>query len=490
MLNVTAAKLNIAANPIRPRQTLAGAVLICVIIGAMEFASLYLAKRLGMVSTIWPANGVLLAVLLNAPRRHWPYYLLAAAAANGISAHFIGYSAASCLRLPLISLVEISFAVYFLRAALGDALDLSEPSVLWRFALIAVFAAPLVSAALNAVLLILVQGQAGEARFVAAFFAHALGIITVAPLVLAYRRGELRFGGNSHIARKLLLGFAPLLVVTAAVFAQQRYPLLFMVYPPLVLSVVELGFAGGVLGMFCTTGIALGFTIAGHGPATLVQGADLIGRVIIVQLFLSVAAILVLALSAILAERDRAMQLLEQVRAQLADLATTDSLTGLANRRKLDEAIELELRRAASQGFAVSLLLLDVDQFKAYNDLYGHPAGDACLHRIAAVAARYARRAGDICARYGGEEFAVLLSPAKAAAATERAEQLRAEIEALCLDHAGNPEGGGIVTISIGVATVEPDFSGISANSLITQADEALYAAKREGRNRVRRAVG
>ncbi|MEE1657272.1 sensor domain-containing diguanylate cyclase [Microvirga sp. CF3062] len=174
----------------------------------------------------------------------------------------------------------------------------------------------------------------------------------------------------------------------------------------------------------------------------------------------------------------------EHAEAELAILATTDGLTGLANRRAFDRQLEVEWLRAARQKTSVSLLLIDVDQFKAYNDVYGHQAGDECLRIIAKTIAAAARRPGDLAARYGGEELAILLPEADEADAATIAENLRAKVEALRVRHDTNPPSC-ILTISIGSATRIPslDRSRIGPDHLITLADAALYRAKQNGRN-------
>ncbi len=177
---------------------------------------------------------------------------------------------------------------------------------------------------------------------------------------------------------------------------------------------------------------------------------------------------------------------LAQVHAELARLATSDALTGLANRRLFDERLEQEWRRAARDVTPLSLLMLDVDHFKRFNDRYGHPDGDVCLRRVADVVASTIHRPGDLAARYGGEELVVVLPSTDRAGATLIAERLRAAIEELGIAHEGNPEGGGVVTVSIGCATTVPIGHGwTNGGPLVSQADAALYQAKRAGRNLV-----
>ncbi|MCB8820847.1 sensor domain-containing diguanylate cyclase [Microvirga rosea] len=176
----------------------------------------------------------------------------------------------------------------------------------------------------------------------------------------------------------------------------------------------------------------------------------------------------------------------ESAEAKLAVLARTDGLTGLGNRRSFDERLAQEWRRSVREKSSLSLLLIDVDQFKQFNDVYGHQAGDDCLRAIARAVAGIARRPSDLAARYGGEEFVLLLPATAEKGAAQLAEELRSSVEALGLPHSRN-EPKCVVTVSVGTATLNPP-SGIPSerdNALVMLADHALYDAKRQGRNKV-----
>jgi diguanylate cyclase (GGDEF)-like protein len=164
-----------------------------------------------------------------------------------------------------------------------------------------------------------------------------------------------------------------------------------------------------------------------------------------------------------------------QAEDKLEELAITDSLTGLRNRRKFDTEIDAEWRRAARQKTPLALLMIDADRFKAYNDTHGHQAGDQVLVGIAICISDSVRRAGDCTARYGGEEFAVLLPGCAAADALKVAETIRLKVEQWS-------DGATVNTVSIGVASLTPS-AGMEWPQLVEIADKALYAAKAGGRN-------
>ncbi len=150
---------------------------------------------------------------------------------------------------------------------------------------------------------------------------------------------------------------------------------------------------------------------------------------------------------------------LQESNVKLQDLSTTDALTGIANRRKFEQELDAEWRRAFRSGSPLTLIMIDIDNFKTFNDSYGHLEGDTCLKRVASALQRYVQRAGDLVARYGGEEFVVLL-PSRSANGSNN-----------------------VVTISLGVASIVP-LEHLLTTDLIRLADRALYSAKRAGRNR------
>lgn len=161
----------------------------------------------------------------------------------------------------------------------------------------------------------------------------------------------------------------------------------------------------------------------------------------------------------------------------LQRLTLLDPLTGIANRRRFDEYLQAESRRAAHTGHAMTLLMIDVDYFKGYNDHYGHALGDQCLTRVAAAIQSGLRQPGDLVARYGGEEFACILPDTELDDALRIAERIRGAVEGMAIAHVASSVAP-CITVSLGVA------SGDRA-TLVETADAALYQAKRQGRNRL-----
>lgn len=189
------------------------------------------------------------------------------------------------------------------------------------------------------------------------------------------------------------------------------------------------------------------------------------------------------AAQVVLAELHTVNHKLNRANRKLERLSSQDALTGASNRRGFERALRLAWRAARGDDSRVSLLLLDVDFFKSYNDHYGHPAGDACLRAIGDVVRSSLRGTDSVFARYGGEEFAVVLPGADARAASLVAERIRAAIEARHLPHA-HSAASVHVTVSIGVASMRP-ATATTTRVLVAAADAALYRAKQTGRNRI-----
>lgn len=174
---------------------------------------------------------------------------------------------------------------------------------------------------------------------------------------------------------------------------------------------------------------------------------------------------------------------LERAKKQLEQLATIDSLTGIPNRRSIDETLQREWLKAMRNAEPLAVMMIDIDHFKNYNDFYGHQAGDMCLKQVAHAIRTVLRRSTDYVGRYGGEEFLVLLTNSDSEKAKKMAEKLCDAVRHLNIPHFASRTAD-VVTISVGLNVITP-MPKLSASLVIQQADEALYEAKRNGRNQV-----
>ncbi|MBM4055766.1 MAG: diguanylate cyclase [Planctomycetes bacterium] len=175
---------------------------------------------------------------------------------------------------------------------------------------------------------------------------------------------------------------------------------------------------------------------------------------------------------------------LEAANQMLLQLSFSDALTGVANRRSFEKIYSKEWGRVARHSRPISLIMIDIDYFKLYNDTYGHPQGDVCLKQVAKALRDALKRPGDVVARYGGEEFVIVLPDTDTEGACQIAESIRVNIDTLRLEFKESLASNQ-VTVSMGISTTVPDINTLS-DSLINSADKALYQAKSEGRNRVK----
>jgi len=588
---------------------------VSIVSALAAWAGIELTREAGSVAAVWFTNGILLAVLLTRPTRYWPALLAAGLAGDVVVGHLVGDPLAQTAVLEGSNGVEILLAASLLYYRRGRTPDLTLPGGLIEFALIGVLLAPALSGLMAARLLSPMWGVRFPRLLVRWYLGDALGIAVMTPLVLSLLRCELMpLLAPATLARTLGVVGAHLLIATA-VFAQSRVPLLFLLFPPLLLAVGLLGFPGAGLVVLPTAAIAFGVTVSGHGPLTLIPDISPAQRLAFLQVYLAVLCATAYSVGVIVAERrrlnqalldqhvrlarserlyrllaDNASDIITRVRldgrrlyvspsvtdvlgwsveemvqadlrkhvhpddfavfmavrdrmqagvmrasatyryrrkdgswawletrahlvrgpdgtpiefignlrdvsrqkeaelalegamAELAEQATTDGLTGVPNRRCLEEMLAKEWRRAMRVADPLSLLLIDVDHFKGFNDLYGHQAGDECLRFVARTIAATIRRPHDLVARYGGEEFVVVLPATTLDGAERMAQGIRTTIAGLAVPHAAT--SGGAVTVSVGAASAIPT-SDTEPAMLIEAADGALYTAKRNGRNRV-----
>ena len=435
------------------------------------------------VATIWFTNGMLFALVILRPRNLWLQYFVLGLFADTLADVLYGDRFALAFGVSVANSVEVILSALALTYIFGTPFNLSRRRPLVGFLVIAVIGATAVTSALGASwTLVFVKAGPWPTLFRTWYLGDILGMSIMAPLTFIL----LRPGFFSILHRRRLLNTLGLLLVPAVatlfVFTHSQDPLIFLIFPALLIVVFRLGFPGTVLSVGVIAFISISLTVKGYGPLMLVQDHRMLHRIVIVQIFLAVALFTSFLVAALLEERKELETSLQQSESRYRLLASLDGLTGLANRRAFDERLQEEWDRALLAHQPLSLLMIDVDLFKKYNDLYGHINGDNCLRQIANVIADNVPASLGEPSRFGGEEFAVILPNTDSTRAMSAAETLRTAVEAIHLPHPGSPWH--LQTISIGVAVAIPE-PGQSPLSLLNASDSALYLAKLLGRNRV-----
>ena len=430
---------------------------------------------------IWPLNGVTVALLLMRPRSQWLWMLLGIEIGTGIGECLDGNLVQTEICQRLCSVTEVVISANLLPPFITLDRWLRSPRIFLRFAA-ALVLGPGISGLMAAALFHFTQGQSYLLAFNNWATADALGIAATMPLALALRSAQLR----KLFQREALPRTMGVLILALAgaelIFSVSRYPLLFLLYPLLLLTDSMLAFSGSSIAVVGVLFICVYFTNNSLGPFG-VWPADLaVPRDLAVQIYLGFHLLALFPASIMFMERRRMAEELQDTNSRLAVLASLDGLTGIANRRSFDERFAQEWSRAVRHHKPLALAMIDLDNFKQFNDLYGHLAGDRCLCAVAEALGRHVQRPEDLVARFGGEEFALLLPHTTADGALKVVERIRTAVLDLGIDHLGN--GWNRVTVSIGFSSLTPT-AGDGQSRLIQLADAALYQAKSRGRNRV-----
>ncbi|WP_158943931.1 GGDEF domain-containing protein [Granulicella sp. S190] len=448
-----------------------------------SWLGIVLSRQSDGVATIWFTNGLLFALIVTRPKKTWLPYFVAGFLADVLADVVYGDPLKLAVGVSVANSVEVITSAILLTRWFGNPLQLTKRIPLLGFLGVAVVGATAVTSALGASwTMLFVNAGPWWMLFRTWYLGDVLGMAIIAPLVFILQRpGFFSMLHREQLPKTLLFLMIPA-AATALVFSHSKDPLIFFIFPALLLVVFRLGFPGTVLSVFVIALISICFTVTGHGPLMLITGANLLHKIVIEQIFVAVALFTFFPVAALLEERKALETSLQKSELRYRELANADSLTGLANRRAFDERLEQAWDRAMRHEQSLALLLVDVDLFKAYNDLYGHVGGDDCLRCIAKVIASALQDKAEMAARFGGEEFAVILPNTTMESAVHIAEDVRQAVAAMKMPHSGNQLG--IQTISIGVAAGVPDRNA-ALISLLTASDHALYRAKYLGRNRV-----
>lgn len=444
-----------------------------------------LARRVDNVAVLWIPNGILLATLLVRADRA-PALFVAGALASFAANLATGHGLVASLILTVGNMAEVALAAWLLHRWAGPAPLFAQVSGVVRFTFVAGLAAPALGATVASAGLTLLGADFLDiwGRWIVG---DALGLLIITPILVIldqrWRQGPdaiLIARSRAEVAALL----AGVLALSLAVFAIPAEVALFLLLPPMLVATFRMGPFGAAAACIIIAAVGVGFTVQGVGPVALFEGS-VSERVLHFQLFLAVLFLSALPVAAALSERQAlATELADACDAARSaaesfyDQASTDELTGVATRRRFLERLKDEVAAARVKGADLALVVLDVDHFKAINDAHGHPAGDLVLRAIA-DACRDTVRARDILGRLGGEEFAVLMPDTTADGAAAVCERLRAAIAARRVAPA--PRVAIRATVSLGLALLR----GHDGDRLLSDADRALYDAKRAGRNRL-----
>lgn len=555
---------------------------------------------------IWVANGLLLSWLLLVPRWRWAAYVIAGFAGMIAGSVLVHDPWWQIVAFSLLNVMEVLIAAVLLRRRSAQLPRFTDPRFLARFLAFAVLVAPFATGSIYATFATILQHQPWRQSLTEWAVADSLGIAITTPAVTAIFRTHFR---QRVDWRQDWAWLVLTLCLTLAAFGQSHVPLLFFIYPLLVLVLLRMGMGWAAFAALCVAAVGSWLTVRGTGPFATLHIAGGVSPSVMLQVFVASALCMLYTVSIILesqqrterrlhemaslhalvtensrdvilladfsgrpryispaietltgwqpeesmrsgfsdvvhpsdlagvealignlrqgaenarieyrvrkrsgefiwvegdfralrgagaglpsgilvivrdiAERKLAEELLLEAYQKVEKLAIIDPLTGLANRRRFDEALAAEWSRALRDRTPLSLVMLDIDHFKLFNDTYGHLHGDNCLKQIAESALSVVSRPGDLVARYGGEEFAVLLPNTVQAGALKVATSICEALRSRRIQHSGNPWD--IVTASAGCATILPQPSEKS-HALIECADRALYTAKQNGRNRV-----
>ena len=452
-------------------------------VAAVYFAaaklSLLLAIPPGYATAVWPPSGIAVAALLLIGNRVWPGVWIGAALVNfAVDAGTFPAALIACGNS-----LEALVGAMLIRRQIGVFHEFDSGEDVIKFVAVAAMSA-MVAATIGVGAVALhdpvpasVLAQNGWTWWEG----DTVGIILVTPLILSLSVLEPAIWSRRKIIEGAAFGLA-LLVAARLIFGGNReaftvLPLVFVIPPIIIFAAFRLGQREVTLASAAACSVAIWYTVQGRGPFAL---ASLNETLLLLLAFVSTVVTTGLVLSAVVGQRSRVTEALQQALRDLAEQAIRDPMTGLHNRRFLREFLVRELIRAKRTGIGLAVIMMDLDHFKRINDTFGHDAGDLVLTEVAAMLKKSIRGSDMVC-RFGGEEFVLVLTDATRASASRRCEEIRAAIRKLDPTYRGR--GLGSPTASFGVALF-PDHAA-DADSLINASDKALYDAKYAGRDRV-----
>lgn len=445
-------------------------------------ATIHLASNGRDIATFWPANALLVALLLAGGRPRWRTVLSAGFVANVVANLVTRGTLIGPMLYGIANLAEVTVAVLLLRRAVGENIILASTSTVMRFIVVAGLIAPSASGILGALTAYLVYSEPFARSLQTWVASDGLGLLIFTPFFAAMVRGDFAvcYGRKTWLERAESLGMLALVGATAYfVFFCASRPLLFAIFPPLLLITFRNGRLGAKAGVMLVAIIGGLATMHGYGPV-LQLAPDPATRAFFFQVFLAVTLLTCLPAAAEVTARSRRTEALVVHDRDMTRAALEDELTGAWNRNGFGVEVCNWIHSAPTALY--SLLAIDFDHFKRINDQWGHQAGDAALKHVASVVTSCIRTQ-DRLGRIGGDEFLILLPNSNADRATLIAERIRSAVHEtpFVVDEISVV----LISLSIGVASSQ---SGESYKDVSRRADQALYEAKRGGRDTFRQA--
>jgi len=434
-------------------------------------------------NSIWASNGLLLSYLLLTPRRRWFAYTSVGLAAQVFGGFITGGETWQInIALAILNVAEVLLAAFLLRINTTHLPKFTDRSYLIRFSAFAIVGAPAIVGVVFALIAHQWVHHPIFTGFREWFLTDSLGYAVATPAFVAIFRARFRRTPEPGTAKPGWSWLCLLFLAPITVFALYQFQLaaLSIISSLLILMLLRFGMGWASMAMLLVAVIANLYIV--HGPLKLDPSGYGATPILRLQVFLAAILFMLYSVSVVMERNRIAEKKLQAAYRVMEGMAVIDSLTGLANRRRLDDYLETEWRRAFRERKPLSMVLVDVDLFKLYNDTYGHLRGDECLKIIAGSVREVAARRVDLVCRFGGEEFAVILPNTPAEGAATVANGIFAALRLRNLTHSASPFGA--VTVSAGCATVIPEV-GQPALDLIELADRALYTAKDRGRNQV-----
>ena len=422
-------------------------------------------------ATFWPGAGLTVAVLLVRPQREWPALLGAVAIAEVGMDLVLGYGPGLAVCWALVNTAEPAAAAWVLRRGGRAAPDLSNRQDLARFIGFAVLAAPLLGALMGTAAGVLVTGDAWWPRLPRWWVGDGIGVLVVAPLLIVVLTGRWELPRLRETWPLAVLAATAAIALGPWEFAGAT-GLPFLVLPALGLAALRLRTSGAAVGVLLVAMLVEAVTALGAGPFA---DPDAYSGLVVAQMFLTMNAVVALAVASLMSD----LVSRDDVERRLRTEAWHDSLTGLPNRRMLLDRLDVASRRLAREPGVLTLLFIDLDDFKHVNDTFGHPAGDHVLiqtgRRLRSVV-----RDADTVARLGGDEFVVLAQSVGSLGGSY--ELAMRALRAIEMPYEWRGQAFAL-TSSIGIATSAEPLADVAA--LLNHADRAMYEAKRDGPNRI-----